>query len=148
MATTTEFMFRALAVAVAHIYFTSYTLSRSSILRLSICAMSGLLADKSRSQPCVLTAKRFRTTKDALVKTDPVVLSTLSEELSPRQLMCGSCVALASSSHPAIEPLCCFTPTLSSAPARDTERGQDFLLCATSPYGMWPVLSGDDEEGT
>ena len=36
----------------------------------------------------------------------------------------------------------------SSAPAHDIEGGQDFLFCALNPSSIWPVLSGNDEEGT
>ena len=79
--------------------------------------------------------------------TDPIVLSSLLAELSLRQLPCGGWAALVSSSQPAIEPVCYLGIALSSAPARDIGRGQDSLLCAPNPNGIWPVLSGDDEEG-
>ena len=48
------------------IYFTSRTLSGSRILRLSNGAMVGLIANAFPSSQCVLTVKRFRTTKCAL----------------------------------------------------------------------------------
>jgi hypothetical protein len=48
----------------------------------------------------------------------------------------GGWAALAGSSQPAIEPVCYLGLADNSAPARDIEQG------------IWPVLSGDDEEGT
>src|SRR5271166_1544593 len=56
--------------------------------------------------------------------------------------------ALAGSSQPAIEPVCYLGLGHNLEPARDIERGQDFLFCAPNPNGIWPVLSGDDEEGS
>ena len=44
--------------------------------------------------------------------------------------------------------VCYLGLALSSAPARDIERGQGFKFCAPNPQGIWPVLSGDDEKGT
>ena len=83
-----------------------------------------------------------------IVTTDPIALNTPLAELSPRQLPCGSWAALASSSQHAIEPVCYLGLALSSAPARDIERGQGFEFCAPNPHGIWPVLSGDEEKGT
>ena len=56
--------------------------------------------------------------------------------------------ALAGSSQPAIEPVCYLGLGDNSEPARDIERRSGFLFCAPNPNGIWPVLSGDDEEGT
>ena len=49
--------------APSPIYFTNRTLSGNRILRLSNGAMVGLTADAFPSSQCVLTVKRFRTTK-------------------------------------------------------------------------------------
>jgi hypothetical protein len=131
-----------------HFYFTNRTLTGGRILRLSNGTMVGLTADKSRSSRRVLTLKRFRTTKCPTVTTDPIVPSALLAKLTLRKLPCGNWAALASSSQPAIEPVCYLGLALSSASARDIERGQDFLFCAPNPNGIRPELSGDDEEGT
>jgi hypothetical protein len=81
------------------------------------------------------------------VTTDPLMLSNVIAELSLRQLPCGGWAALASSSQPAIEPTCYAILALSSVPAGDIQRGQDFLLRTQNPDGSWPVILGDDQGG-
>ena len=89
------------------------------------------------------------TTKPQVFQSSgPIVISAPLAEHSLRQFLCRSRAALASSSQPAVEPVCYLGLALSSASARDIERGQDPLFCAPNPNGIWPVLSGNDEEGT
>ena len=75
------------------------------------------------------------------------MLSNVIAELSLRQLPCGGWAALASSSQPAIEPTCYAIMALSSVPAGDIERAQDFLLRTQNPDGSWPAVLGDDQGG-
>ena len=56
-------MVKLLRNSARQLYFTNHTLTGNRILRLSNGTMVGLTADKSPSSRCVLTAKRFRTTK-------------------------------------------------------------------------------------
>ena len=81
------------------------------------------------------------------VTTDLLALTSVIAELSLRQLPCGGWAALASSSQPAIEPTCYALMALSSVPAGDIERAQDFLLRTQNPDGSWPAVLGDDQGG-
>jgi hypothetical protein len=94
---------------------------------------------------------RFRHYKVPIVMTGPIVLCTSLAAHPLPQFLCGSRAALASlasSSPPAVEPVCYLGLALSSAPAQDIKDGQDFLFWAPNHNGIWPVLSGEDEEGT
>ena len=80
--------------------------------------------------------------------TDAIVLSSVLAELALRQLPCGGWAALRSSSQPAIEPTCYAALALGSVPVGEIERAHDFLLRTQNPNGSWPVIPGDDQEGS
>ncbi len=82
------------------------------------------------------------------VTTDAIVLSSVLAELALRQLPCGGWAALRSSSQPAIEPTCYAALALGSVPVGEIERAHDFLLRTQNPNGSWPVIPGDDQEGS
>jgi hypothetical protein len=90
--------------------------------------------------------ERFRI-KSAAVKSNGVVLSSVSAELSRRQLPAGGWAALQSSVQTSLESTCLATLAIGSDDSDQARLAQEFLVRVQNPNGSRPAFFGDDQDG-